>query len=106
MNTVEQKVLKKEVEEGFKKIILKSQTDEYDLIVIDELFGCLQNNLIQEKDILDLIKKKKNTTNLIITGRFAPISVKLKADLITNFQKEKHYFDKKIKNPPRKGIEF
>ena len=78
--------------------------EEYDLILIDEVGPGLNWKVIPENLVLDLIKNKPKNTELVLTGRDFPDSVKEKVDYVTDLQKIKHPYDKGIL--AREGIEF
>lgn len=78
---------------------------DFDLIVFDELFIALYYQLISENEILNIIKKKQKHSELIITGRYAPTSIMAFADLVTEMQEIKHYYNTE-KLISREGIEF
>ena len=54
--------------------------------------------------MLDLIKRKPENTELVLTGRDIPLSIVEKADYVSEINKIKHPYDKGIK--ARKGIEY
>lgn len=84
-----------------KKIIGSNQ---YDLIVLDELNNAVDYNLIDISEVFEVIKTKPDNLELIITGREAhPKLIKI-ADLVTEMKKKKHPFDKGL--IARKGIEY
>lgn len=78
--------------------------NEYDIILIDELGPGINWKIIPEKLVLDFIEKKPNNTELILTGRDFPESVKEKADYVSEIIKIKHPYDKGIL--AREGIEY
>jgi cob(I)alamin adenosyltransferase len=53
--------------------------------------------------ILDLIERRAGGVELLITGRYAHSRLIDRADLVTEMQVVKHYFDKGIK--ARVGVE-
>ena len=59
---------------------------------------------MEENLVLDLIKRKNKTTELVLTGRDFPLSLIEKADYVSEINKIKHPYDKGIL--ARKGIEF
>src|SRR3989344_270758 len=85
---------------------LKSSLNEnYDIIIADEILYALQFSLLAEKDIIDLIKNRPKSKELILTGSHMPFpNIFDLADLITEVRKQKHPYDEGIK--ARKGIEF
>jgi cob(I)alamin adenosyltransferase len=75
----------------------------YDLVILDELSVAIDFNLVGLEDVLKLIESKPTHVELVITGRNAHEKIIERADLVTNMQKVKHYYDKGIES--RKGIE-
>lgn len=83
-----------------KEIIQK----DYDIIVLDEILGLIKPGIITTKDIIELIKLKKENIELVLTGHFINKSLIKHADLVTEMKKIKHYYDKD--SQAKKGIEF
>ncbi len=77
---------------------------EYDVVILDEINVAVKLDLVDEKEVLDLIKKKPKQVELVLTGRYATKKIIETADLVTEFKKVKHPFDAGY--PARKGIEF
>lgn len=86
----------------FEKI--KKQAGQYDLIVLDEIMGCLQNGFLQETLVADFLRGKPEQTELVLTGRNAPASLVGLADYVTEMQEVKHPMNRGV--PARRGIEF
>lgn len=57
MNDQEKNILKKETQRGLEYLKKVSQSNDVDLIVVDEILGCIQNNLIEEKELISILKK-------------------------------------------------
>jgi len=96
--------LKKKIERILLEIskIIKSKT--YDLVILDEINIALRNELLKEGDILDLLKNKPRSLELILTGRGATKEIIKMADLVTEMKEIKHPLKKGIK--AREGIEY
>ncbi len=77
---------------------------KYDMIVLDEANIAIYYKLFSIDELTDLLKKKKEETEIIITGRYAPRELIDHADLVTEMKEVKHYFEKGVK--ARKGIEY
>ncbi len=75
-----------------------------DVVILDEINVALKLNLIKLGDLLKLIKKTPQKTELILTGRHAHPQIVKMADLVSEIKEKKHYYKKGIKG--RKGIEF
>jgi cob(I)alamin adenosyltransferase len=76
---------------------------EYDVVILDEVNVAIDYGLIDTQSILDLIDKKPEDVELILTGRYATQEIMERADLVTEMVERKHYYQKGVKE--RKGIE-
>lgn len=76
----------------------------YDILILDEILISLRGGFLKEKEILEIMKLKPRSMELIMTGRGAISRIIKEADLVSIINKKKHYFDTGIKK--RKGIEF
>jgi len=77
---------------------------KYDLVVLDEVNVAVEYKLIELDDVIDLVSRKPENVELILTGRYADNRLIEKADLVTEMVNVKHPFDKGIS--ARKGIEY
>ncbi len=77
---------------------------EWDIVVLDEVFGALARGLISLDEVLELIRSRPAEVELILTGRDAPPEVIEAADLVTEMVEVKHPFRHGVK--ARKGIEY
>ena len=75
-----------------------------DLLVLDEVNVALSAGMVEEKDVIELMDKLPDKTNLVLTGRGATKMMIEKADLVTEMKDLKHPFKKGRK--AEKGIEF
>lgn len=87
----------------FAKEIIMS--DEYDIVILDEIGVAVDMKLLPVEDVLDLIKNKPAHVELIITGRQVHPKILEAADLVTQMKQVKHYFATKGVEA-RYGIEF
>lgn len=78
--------------------------ETYDLIIMDEVNNALHFGLVTEEDVIELVKQKPDTTELVLTGRNAPEAICEMADLVTEMREVKHPFSAGIN--ARRGIEF
>ncbi len=88
----------------YEKILSAVSSGRYDIVVVDEVFPAYNVGLITLKDILDLIEKKAENTELVLTGRGAPEEVIRLSHLVTEMKEIKHPFRDGIK--ARIGIEY
>jgi len=88
----------------FAREILTS--DEYDIVILDEIGVAVQKGIVDVEDVLKLIDIKPEKVELVITGgqKIHP-KIKMRADLITEMRMIKHYYSSKGINA-RYGIEF
>jgi cob(I)alamin adenosyltransferase len=86
-----------------KKVFEMARTKSYDMVVLDEIGPALAYNLVNENELVELIKSKPEKTELVMTGRGFPDSILQLADYVTEMRKIKHPYDKGVS--ARKGIE-
>jgi cob(I)alamin adenosyltransferase len=83
-----------------KSIIL---SDEYSVIILEEVNVAVKHGLISVQDLINLIVNKPPDKELVITGRGASPQVIELADLVTEMRLIKHYYRKGVR--ARIGIE-
>ncbi|MFO8057524.1 MAG: cob(I)yrinic acid a,c-diamide adenosyltransferase [bacterium] len=74
-----------------------------DILVLDELSVALDFKLVELEDVMELIKSRPHSMELLITGRAAHPEVIEAADLVTEMKEIKHYYRQGI--GCRTGIE-
>jgi cob(I)alamin adenosyltransferase len=85
-----------------KKAILSGDDD---VIILDEFTYPLSYGWVSMDEAIDVLKRRKPTLHVIITGRHAPQALIDYADLVTEMKEIKHpYREQGIKAQP--GIEF
>ncbi len=77
---------------------------EFDLFICDEINGAVGFGLIDVEQVLELINRKPEKTELVLTGRNAHDRVIELADLVTEMREVKHYYNVGV--PARTGIEM
>lgn len=77
---------------------------QYDVVVMDEACIAVYYNLFTVEELIEAIKKKREGTEVIITGRYAHEKLMEMADLVTEMKEVKHYYTKGVES--RKGIEY
>lgn len=105
MNDQERALVKKEANEGLLALEKEVARGQYDLILVDELFSCIDNELITNEDIIRVIKKKHPHTELVFSAHEVDDMMFQYFDLISRVVKKKHYYET-IKLLARKGIEY
>lgn len=77
---------------------------EYQMVILDEINVALDFKLIPLEEVLDLIRNKPDSIDLVLTGRYAPQEIIDIADTVSEVKEIKHHYSKGIKE--RAGIEF
>lgn len=76
----------------------------YDLVILDEISNALYFELISVQDVLDLLSLKRDTCEVVLTGRNVPEEILEKGDLITEMKLVRHPFQDGV--PARWGVEY
>jgi len=84
-----------------KKIV---RSGRYDLVILDEICGCLSQKILDVGEVAKLLKTKPKHVEIILTGRNCPKEIIRLADLVTEMKKIKHPYDRGIIG--RRGIEY
>lgn len=87
--------------ERAKEVVLSGK---YDIVVLDELNIALDYKLLDESEVIELIKSRPKHVELVLTGRYAPPSIINIADLVTVMCEVKHPY--MVGVDAREGIEF
>ena len=64
----------------------------YNLVILDEINVALFYGLLSLKELMDIVKLKPNSMELVFTGRYAPPELLEVADLVTEMREIKHYY--------------
>lgn len=76
---------------------------KHQLVILDEACIALHFKLFTIEELLEVINKKPEWVELVITGRNAPQELIDAADLVTEMKEVKHYFSNGVQ--ARRGIE-
>lgn len=82
----------------------KITSGNYDIVILDEVNYAVNLGLVSVSDVLDLIRTKPKSVDLILTGNYAKDQIVQEADLVTEMREVKHPFQRGIK--AKKGIDF
>jgi len=77
---------------------------QHDLVILDEICTAIGLGILKEEQVSELLDRKPAAVELILTGRNAPPSLIQRADLVTEMNAVKHYFEQGTK--ARKGIDY
>ena len=90
-------------QEAYQEIAEIVASGQYRLVILDEANVAVHYELITIAQLLDLIDRRADGVELLITGRYAHSRLIERADLVTEMRGVKHYFDRGIK--ARVGVE-
>lgn len=91
-------------EEGWelaKSVILSGQ---YNIVILDEVNVAMAAKLLDASVVAAFLAEKKNNTEVVLTGRYAPPEITAIAHLVTEMHDIKHPVS--IGVPARQGIDF
>jgi len=74
-----------------------------DIVVLDEINCAVDFGLLPVGEILDLLRRKPDGMEIVLTGRGAPEEIVAAADLVTEMREIKHYYAKGV--DARVGVE-
>jgi len=82
----------------------KMKSDEFDMIILDEINNVISYDLLKHEDVLEALRDKPDGLHIVLTGRDAHPEIIEIADLVTEMKEIKHPFQHGIKG--QKGVEF
>ncbi len=74
-----------------------------DIVVLDEINCAVDFGLLPAAEVLDLLRRKPDGMEIVLTGRGAPEEIIAAADLVTEMREVKHYYAKGV--DARVGVE-
>lgn len=94
----------KRAKAGLEKISKILEEGNYDLVILDELTIGLFYKLFTVEDVIEILDRRKENVEVVITGRYAPEELINYADLVTEMKEIKHYYNT-LGIEAREGIE-
>lgn len=80
------------------------QSDEYRLVILDELTYLCTWGWIDTDDVVATIRSRPERVNVIVTGRDAPAEIVEVADTVTEMREVKHAYQQGIR--AKRGIDY
>lgn len=90
--------------ETYNEALRCATSDEYDIVICDEINNAVHDGLITVTQLKKLMQSKSSRTSLCLTGRNFPHELLPLVDIATDMHKIKHHFDQKFL--ANKGIDF
>lgn len=81
-----------------------AEAENYDVIILDEVICAIQTMVLDEQKLLEIISRKPEATELVLTGNSPSEELLKRADYVTQMVKIKHPYDQGM--IARKGIEL
>jgi cob(I)alamin adenosyltransferase len=88
---------------GLKRAMEVVTSGKVNLVILDEANVAVSRGLFSVQELLDIVRKKPESMELVITGRGADPAIVEAADLVTEMTCIKHYYTQGV--PARVGIE-
>jgi cob(I)alamin adenosyltransferase len=92
------------VEDGWKVANEMVRKGDHDLVVLDEVTHVVKSGVVPLGELIELVRNKAETVELVITGRYAPPELAAVCDYITEMKEIKHPFKNGIR--AREGTEY
>ena len=92
-----------QAQRGLERAQEAMQSGEYDVVVLDEVSRAIWFGLLDTQEVLAFLDPRPACVEVILTGRRAPSELIERADLVTEMQEIKHYYQQGVM--ARKGIE-
>ncbi len=92
------------VRKGWAEVVAATNSNEYQLIIMDEANIAIDLNLISVQEMKTFLQNKPDELEVVLTGRHAHPEIVELAHLVSNIQPVKHYWN--IGVQARKGIEY
>ncbi len=104
MTEDEKKQVLCEHEQLFNRVIEKCSNGKIDLLILDEVIGACNTGVFNMSRLIDFMKNKPYSMEIVLTGRDPKQELVDLADYVSEIKKVKHPYDKGI--PARSGIEM
>ncbi|MCX7846352.1 MAG: cob(I)yrinic acid a,c-diamide adenosyltransferase [Dictyoglomaceae bacterium] len=89
---------------GWEKVKKEIYNQKFDIVILDEITLAIHFKLIPLKEVIEVLKNKPSSIEIILTGRNMPEEILSIANLITEMKEIKHPFKEGIS--ARWGIEY
>lgn len=89
--------------EGLDKCAEVMASGKYDVVILDEITIATWFKLLTPQQVIDALNKRAPQIEVVITGRRAPQELIDIADLVTDMQEVKHYYQQGVLS--RNGID-
>ena len=95
---------KMHIQNSFREMEKLIRNNHFDMLIMDEILISVRDGFLEENKLVEFIKNKPMSLELIMTGRGVTDQLIELADYVSHIENVKHPFDKGITS--REGIEF
>lgn len=88
----------------FERCVRQVLTGKFDMVVFDEIFGAIENNMLTESELFDFLANAPKNIEIVLTGHNPSQRILDLADYATELKKVVHPYDKGV--TARMGIEY
>jgi cob(I)alamin adenosyltransferase len=88
---------------GFEEVKVVLSSGDYQMVILDEANIATHYNLFSADELVELVRSRPESVEVVITGRGADPKIIAVADLVTEMKEVKHYYNRGIE--ARQGIE-
>src|SRR6056297_302553 len=81
---------------GLKEMEKIIKSGDYELVIMDEVSIAVYFNLFTNDELLEMIEKRADNVEIVLTGRYADKKLIEMADLVTEMKEIKHYYTQGI----------
>jgi cob(I)alamin adenosyltransferase len=92
-------------QEGLDELREAIISGDWDVVIADEINVAIKFGLLDLSGVISVVAVKHASTELVLTGRYAPAELVESADLVTEMKDIRHYYDTEGLDG-REGIEF
>ncbi|MHB8125280.1 MAG: cob(I)yrinic acid a,c-diamide adenosyltransferase [Desulfitobacteriaceae bacterium] len=86
--------------EALEKCAQILKNGEYDVVILDEINIAIYFKLITVEKVISALDNRAEHVEVVLTGRYAPDELINKADLVTDMNEVKHYYNQGILSRP------
>lgn len=90
-------------QEGLQRCAEILASGDYGVVVLDELTIALHFGLLKVESVIDALRRRAESVEVVVTGRYASQPLVDFADLVTDMQEVKHYYTSGVLS--RNGID-
>ncbi len=79
---------------------------EYDLVILDEVNVALEFGLIPLERVIEIVKRRHERVEIVLTGRYAPEKIVELGDYVTEMREIRHPYKEGEGVKSRPGVEY